>query len=367
MSRQDQLQNLLSFNADGNQVVSLYLDTDSSHQSTEAIKLQARTMLKESCGALDADAAVIERYLDHSFDWTKPGLALFSCAEQDFFEAHPIAVSFRNRVRVGDKPYVKHLAHFLDYYASFGVAMVDRLGVRFFLFDLGELVETAGYLGEDVRKLKSGQGSSAVGMRGGQGGERREEEAAHRNMREAAAAAQSFFTQRSVRRLFLGGHATAVSEFRDLLSKQLQSCIAGTFNLDSNASEQEVGQRALALLRQANDEREAKLVTTLVDLHAQGGNAVVGLDDTLQAVCDRRVQTLLVSDGFRAPGYKDEAMQFVVANLAKSPMNDQELSEVHDVVETAVTYALEQGGHVEVISGNPQLESAGRIGAILRY
>ena len=60
-------------------------------------------------------------------------------------------------------------------------------------------------------------------------------------------------------------------------------------------------------------------------------------------------------------------MRFVIANLAKSPLSDQELVEVNDVVETAVTYTIEQGGHVEVISGNPQLESAGRIGAILRY
>lgn len=367
MSRQDQLQSLLTLDAGPNKVVSVYLDTDSSRQSTEAIRLQARTMLKETCSALEADAAAIERYLDYSFDWSKPGLALFSCAEQGFFEAHPIAVSFRNRVRVADKPYVKHLAHFLDYYATYGVVLVDRLGVRFLVFDLGELIETEGHLGEEVRRLKSGQGPMTMGIRGGLGGDRHEEEVAHRNMREAAAAAQAFFAKRPVRRLFLGGQTTAVSEFRDLLPKQLQSCIAGTFNIDSNATEHEVGQRALRLLREANEEREAKLVQTLVDQHGQGGNAVVGLDDTLQAVCDRRVQTLLISDGFRSPGYKEEGMRFVVANLAKSPLSDQELVEVNDVVETAVTYTIEQGGHVEVVSGNPHLESVGRIGAILRY
>ncbi|MBK8130991.1 MAG: hypothetical protein IPK53_19445 [bacterium] len=54
----------------------------------------------------------------------------------------------------------------------------------------------------------------------------------------------------------------------------------------------------MALLAEANAEREHKLVDKLVDLHASGGNAVVGLDDTLQAISDKRVQNLIISDGF---------------------------------------------------------------------
>jgi hypothetical protein len=36
-----------------------------------------------------------------------------------------------------------------------------------------------------------------------------------------------------------------------------------------------------------------------VTLHAMGANAVVGLDDVLQAVSDKRVEALIISDGFR--------------------------------------------------------------------
>jgi len=41
--------------------------------------------------------------------------------------------------------------------------------------------------------------------------------------------------------------------------------------------------------------------------------------------------------------------------------------EVEDVVDTAVALTMSQGGHVEIISNNPELEGVGRIGAILRY
>ncbi|NCF68186.1 MAG: hypothetical protein JSV68_06330 [Anaerolineaceae bacterium] len=371
MFTQDHLQELLAFSANGTPIVSMYLDTDCAQQPAETIKLQVKGMLRELNGANEQDAMAIERFLDHSYDWTKPGLALFSCAPSDFFKAYPVAVSFRNRLRVGRKPYVKPLAHLLDHYAYYGVILVDRVGARFFEYHVGELQSSEGFLGEEVRKLKKGSGSSSVGMRGGargvQGGSRHETEVAQRNMREAADAATQFFADKPIRRLFLGGTSENVAQFRDLLTKQLQSCVAGTFAMDMTAGEHEVRKQSLALLHDANIERESKLVQTLITTNAKGGNAIIGLDDTLQAISDKRVQTLIISDGLRIPGYVYDQAGFVVANLARSPLSDSELLAVKDVIDSAVAYTMIQGGHVEVISDNLDLEAAGRIGALLRY
>lgn len=369
MFTQDQLQDLLKFNANGEGIVSIYLDTDCSQQTAETIRLQVRGMLRELNGSYGQDAEIIERYLDHSYDWSKPGLALFSSAASEYFRAFPVAVSFRNRLRVGPKPYVKPLAHLLDHYAYYGVILVDRVGARFFEYHLGELLESEGVMGEDVRHLKKGGGSSAVGMRGGQGqgGSRHEEEVAQRNMRDSADAASRFFSKKPIRRLFIGGTAENVAQFRELLTKQLQSCTAGTFAMDMTAAEHEVRKQTLAMLHDYNVEREHRLVETMIADNARGANAIVGLDDTLQAISDKRVDTLIISDGLRIPGYVQDENSFVVANLARSPLSDQELQEVPDVIDSAVAYTIAQGGHVEVISDNPDLEAAGRIGAVLRY
>jgi peptide chain release factor subunit 1 len=367
MITQEQLQELLTYDSGGRQVLSIYLDTDNTSESTDAIKLRVRGMLKEAQLNHVAEVNNIEKYLDHSYDWTKPGLAMFANHDGTFFRAYPTAVSFRNRLRIGHKPYVKPLAHLLDHYAHFGVILVDRVGARFFEYHLGELQASDGFIGEDVQKIKKGGGSSAVGMRGGVGGGRHEDEIVHRNLRDAATAATAFFKERSIRRLFLGGTAETVAQFRELLPKQLQSCTAGTLSVGMNAGEHDVRQQALDLLQETNAERERKLVDKMIDLQAGGGAAVIGLDDTLQAISDKRVQTLIISDGFRAPGYIHQASDFVVANLARSPLTEQELLDVEDVVDTAVAYTITQGGHVEIIAENPALEAAGRIGAILRY
>ena len=372
MFSQEDMQELLAYEGNGDGVVSVYLDTDSARQSTEAIRLTARGLLKEVQPQHEKEAQTIERYLDLGYDWSKPGLALFCGQGGNFFRSYPSPVAFRNRVRLGPRPYVKPLAHFLDHYAHFGVIVVDRVGGQFYEYHLGESQATESFTGEEVRKVKRGGGSSAVGRRGGggesgPGGGDHEDEVAARNLRECAAAAGRFYASSPIRRLFLGGTNETVAQFREMLPKQLQSCLAGSFAVDKDMGEPEVRRRALELLRQANAEREAQLVERLVTLHAMGATAVVGLDDVLQAVSDKRVEALIISDGFRYQGYIDEPSGFVVANLARSPLAESELAEVDDVIDAAVAQTVAQGGHVEIIADNPALENAGRIGAILRY
>ncbi|RMG96619.1 MAG: hypothetical protein D6706_09985 [Chloroflexi bacterium] len=366
MLNQKQLQELLAYRGDKG-VVSLYLNTDISQETAETIKQQAKSLLREAQPKFAKDVAAIEQYLDYSYDWSTPGLAVFCGDEGAFFRDYPVAVSFRNRIRTGPKPYVKPLAHLLDHYAHYGVILVDRVGARFFEYHLGVLQAQDGHIGEEVQRLKKGRGSSAIGMRGGQEGPRYESEVMQRNLREAAEAAQVFFANRPIRRLFLGGTPENVAQFRELLPKQLLSCMAGTFTIDMNAGEHEVRKQTLALLRQANEERERKLVETLIARQARGEGAVTGLDDTLQAVSDRKVQVLVISDGFRMPGYVHDESGFVVANLARSPFAVDALREVEDVVDTAVALTMSQGGHVEIIADNPDLEKVGKIGALLRY
>ncbi|MBK7896080.1 MAG: hypothetical protein WAS33_18740 [Candidatus Promineifilaceae bacterium] len=367
MITQEQFQALLSFEPAKQQVLTLYLNTDSGQDSIEAIKLKAKNLLREA-DCLEDDVQAVETYLNHSFDWKSPGLAIFSSQGGDFFEAYPTAVSFRNRLRITPKPYLKPLGHLLDHYAHYGVILVDKVGARFFAYHLGELQESAGHMGEEIHKLKDGRGSSAIGRRGGSGGASREEENARRNLREAASAAADFFHSHPIRRLFLGGTTENTAQFRDLLPKQMQSCLAGTFAIDMNAGEHAVRTETLQMLQAANAEREKKLVKSLLGAaQASGGTAVLGLDETLQAISNRRVQTLVISDGFRLPGYVDYSSGFVVANLAKSPLSDRELTAVDDVIDSAFTLSLNQGAHVEVIRDDPDLDSAGKIGALLRF
>jgi len=320
MITQNEMQELLSYSADEHgQIVSVYLNSNRGEEPVDLIKQRLRGLMKEASVNGQGGKAV-EKYLNQSYDWSQPGLALFAAADGDFFRAFPTAVSFRNRVRKGSKPHVKPLAHLLDHYAHYGVILIDRVGARFYNFHLGELQNKEGFLGENVRSRKEGGGSAAVGMRGGKSGARHENAAIEHNLRQAAEAAVEFFNEHTIRRLFIGGTSKTVAQFSDMLPTQLQSCLAGTFAIHANARDDLVQKQTLVLLREANEQSECKLVTSMIDAAAQKGLGVAGLDDTLQAVSDNRVQTLLVSDGFRAYGYIQSESGYVVANLGRSPL-----------------------------------------------
>lgn len=367
MFAQEELQDLLAVDVSPDKVCSLYLETDLSQESREAIRLRAKGLLKSLDGSANGDSAAIEHYLDYAYDWSRPGLAIFSAAQHDFFRAYPIAVPFYDRVRLGAKPYVKPLAYLLQYYTHYGVILVDSQSARFFHYNLGELQETEGYQGEEVRKLKHGSGSSATGMRGGAPGARREDEAHQRNLREAAAAAGAFFSARNVRRLFIGGTDDNVAQFREHLPKQLQSCVAAIFNIDMGANEAEVTRRTFDLLEGTQRAYEHKMVGDLITMASKGGRAVIGLEETLKAVREGRVQTLVVAEGFRTGGYFQRDAGYLTTSLVYSPFPENELDMVDDIVEAAVEQTIQHGGNWEVVRDNAPLDGVGHIGAFVRF
>jgi hypothetical protein len=360
------MQELLDYQAKS-PVLSLYLNIEPAEGSTDALKLRLRSLLKEA--DLPEEASVVERYFDHQFDWSGRSVAVFSCASEDFFKVYPLAVPVRSRVRVSDRPHVKPLVDLLDSYGGYGVALVDKQGARLFHFHLGELREQEGILGETVRHTKRGGGSQAPGRRGGVAGQTdHAEEVAERNVKDAAEFAARFFAEKNVRRLLIGGTEDNIALFRAQLPKAWQSLIVGTFPMSMTASQGEVLERAMQVGREADLRRDTKLVDAVVTGAAKGRGGVVRLADTLGAVHEGRVQTLVIREGFRAPGYRCQGCGYITsADSRTCPFCGGEFEEIPDAVELAVRQVMRSGGEVEVLHDDQGLGSHGHIGALLRY
>lgn len=316
-------------------------------------------MIKEI--PLPQDVEAIQRYLDHEFDWSGRGVAVFTCAGANFFRAIPLAVPVRNLVHVGERPSVKILADLLDNYGGYGVALVDKQGARLFHFHMGTLVEQEGVLGEEVKHVKSGGSSSMVGRRGGAVGQTRAmEEQVERNMKDSAAFTAHFFEARHVRRVLIGGTEENTTLFRSHLPKAWQSLVVGSFAMAMTATHHDVQARAMTIGADAEAEREAALIEKVVT-GANAGSAVVGLAATLDAVNAGRVQTLVFAEDLRKVGYRSKE----TGALSLTGENGNE--KVFDVVDLAVSSVLKHGGEVEVVRSSEALEKAGSVGAILRY
>jgi peptide subunit release factor 1 (eRF1) len=293
---------------------------------------------------------------------------MFSSAPQGFFRAYPLAVPIRSRLFVGDQPYVKPLADILDTYAGYGVALVDKQGARLFLFHLGELKEQEGFLGESVRHTKRGGASSLLGRRGGTAGQTRyTEEVADRNIKDSVEFAVRFFDENRVRRILIGGTDDNVSRFRTLLPKTWQSLIVGTFAMSMNANHTEVQAHTMHIVQEAEHHREIRQIDQMITAAAKGGNGVVSIDDTLSAVHEGRVQTLIVKEGYRSMGYQCQGCGYLTTQQVHiCPFCGKDFTQIKDAVEMAVRRVMRDGGEVQIVRDDPRLEKIG-MGGLLRY
>lgn len=366
MLTESELQELLSYQTQ-QPVLSVYLNTDPTLGNADAYKLRLRNMLKDL--ELKGDAEAILNYIDHEYDWAGRSLAFFSSTEENFFRAFSLAIPVRDRVRIAQQPHVKPLADLLDNYGGYAVALVDKQGARLFYFHMGQLREQDGVMGEEVRRVKRGGASTFPGRRGGSSGQTNyAEELAERNMKEAADFASNFFAEHKVRRIILCGTEDNLPLFRNHLPKTWQSLIAGSFPLSMTASHSEVFERAMEVVLKDDRRREIEQVKAIVTAAAKGREGCIGLDNTLTAIKDGRVMTLLVNEGYRSPGYLCAGCGYLTSqSLETCPFCGSSFKRIPDVVDMAVNQVMKHGGDVEIIRDVPELEKAGNIGAILRY
>jgi hypothetical protein len=311
----------------------------------------------------------VERFFDHEYDWSGRGVAVFSCHGERFWRAYSLPVAVTSRVTVARKPYVWPLAALVDAYGSYLVALIDRQGVRLSLFEMGELQVADGHVGEEVRRLKRGRGSSGgYGRRGGDPvSSQREEESVKRNIREAVEMTRLFWKRHKPQRLILAGADPTVTQFREALPKHLQEKVIGSFSADMNASDVEVRERSLEILEQVEQERGEALVEAVFTAAAKGRGGVIRLADTLGAAHEGRIQTLVVARDYRQPGYQCRNCDYITDQaLEVCPFCGGAFAEIPDATEALVTKVIEDSGRVEVIDGHPKIAEFG-VGALLRY
>ena len=365
MLSENDLRELLDFVADA-PVLSIYLNTDPSEGNADTHIRHLRSMLKEI--NLTHEIQAIERFFVNEYNWAGRGVAVFSCSPKNFFRAYPLAVPVRNLIHISDRPSVKPLAALLDNYGGYGVVLVDKQGARLFFFHMGELREQEGVLGETVKRAKHGVGASAVpGRRGSNVATRSMDEVVDRNMKDSAAFAVHFFEENHVRRVLIGGTDENAKLFCGLLPKAWQSLVMGTFPMSMTASQNEVRSRAIELGIQAETEREKRLVERLITQAAKGNGAVTGLEDTLTALNEGRIQALVLGEGFRKNAYRCKSTGWLTTKPEEACNGEDDVEKVYDVVDFMVNQVMRSGGEVDVVMSSAELEKKGNIGAILRY
>jgi peptide chain release factor subunit 1 len=366
------VRSLAGFKGEEAPVTSCYLDVDGSrflrHQDYELEldrllrQARARGNGDAATGSVAADLHRIEEYVKRGFDRSGVrGLALFSCTAHGLWKVVPLPVPVRSEVVVNHSPYVRPLEAVLDEYQRFGVLLADRQRARMFVLELGELVEKDELFEQLPRHDDDGGTWRKDHVRD------HAAELAHQHLRHAADVAFHLFQEQPFDRLIIGAPEEIAGELARDLHPYLRDRLAARVSVPIAASDDEVRQAAMDVHAAVEREQEAELVARLREAVGAGQRGVAGLGPVLQALVERRVDTLLVSHGFAEPGWRCGACEFVAMVGRQCPVCEGTMHQVDDVVEEAVEDALNQSCKVEICVDNADLDVLGRIGALLRY
>jgi len=364
------IRELAAFRSTGSPVVSCYLDVDGRRQvRPQDYEHRLDSLLRDAAErdprASSADLEVISTYVRNGFDRSGVrGLAMFSCAESEFWQVIPLPVPVSNSLMVNHSPAVEPLEHLVHELEPLGVLLVDRQRARMFVFQFGQLIERAELFEELPRDYDSRDEAS----RGSREREQHHTDAlVAQHLRHGAEVAFRLLQERGFAHLSVGGtddiHAAMVATLHPYLRERLTHRI----HLPVTASEKEICAAALEIEQRLEAEKEAALVSRLRDSIGSHSRGVAGLGDTIGALNDRRVATLLVSDGYAESGWRCPSCGSLARKGPTCRVEGAEMIHHDDVIHEVVDVALRTGCAVEVCVGNADLDVLGRIGALLRY
>ncbi len=366
---EDAIRELAGFRGGAAPVTTCYLDVDGRryvrHQDFEhelqGLLRQARSQANGTA-SVHKDLERIEDFVKRGINRSRTrGLAIFACSSHGLFEVVPLPVPVRNQVVVNDLPAVGQLEAVVQERRRTGVLLVDRQRSRIFVFDLGELVDRSELLDELPRdydhrgERERGDVVNHV------------EELAHQHLRRAARALFSVHQEHGLHHVVLGCPDELVSVVESALHRYLRERLIGRLNVPVAAPLSDIEAALVEIEISEERAREARLVGRLREAAGAGRQGVTGLAGSLDALGSGRVETLVVSHGYREPGWRCVPCGRLFPVGRACPQCGTAMLELDDVVEEAVEQALAGAAQVEICIDNADLDVMGRVGALLRF
>ena len=287
---------------------------------------------------------------------------MFCSGQDDLFEVIQLARPTPGRVVIGRSPYVEPLVSVLQQ-RRWLVALVSRRLGRVLGGSVDQLREHANF-DEWVRGQHDQGGWSQAHY------ERSIEKDTDDHLRRVAGGVNQRFREERFDRVAMGGPVEIVPRLESHLSAEVKACLApGRIEVDLSSANDEEIRRALAQLV-LDDEKQCErdALDRLAAGVGSGGRGVGGPADTLEALGERRVQTLLLEPGFDGRAARCQTCGLLMLESdGRCPADGGPLEELEHLREGAIEAALAQGADVLVVRHYPDLGPFQGIGAVLRF
>jgi peptide subunit release factor 1 (eRF1) len=353
-------------------IVSVYLDLGPEARRDRTWATVLKSLAREVTATITdprearrvaQEVARIEQMLSQRLPDLGRSMALFSSEAIGLWHEVMLPVGLPNRLRFGKRAYLRPLFRVLDEHERFVIVVLDAQRARLFVSQLGSTVEVADLIEEGPSRHHE---DGWVQMRL----ERQRDAHVLWHAGAVAHAAGLALEHFGARWLLVSGTADVLADFRQQLPQAVAARLAGEFRIAATASLSEVGQAVAAIERDVEAREELVTIERLGNARP-GGRGVWGLEDTLRALNEMRVMTLVVQHDYRTQGGVCVDSGDLTANpIGLCPHCGEAVTLVEDVVEMALERAYRQSAQLEMVrsaAGLSRLEDYSPIGALLRF
>lgn len=365
----DTLRRLAELRPQDGRVVSIYLNLDPTEFASGAARATAINSLLDEAGKLarDEDQSVREdvdrvRELFKDFDFQGAhGVAIFASAGEDLLEVIKLPHTVDNAVVVDQSPYVEPLAE-VQAAALYGVVLVNRQVARIFRGSRHQLQEVARVDDEVHGRHDQGGWSQARYQRS-------VDKEAKDHLKNASEELLRRHNRRPFDALFVAAPEAVYKDFCAALHPYLKDRVVGRVEIDvENTGPDDVQQAAAGKIEEYELKLEKEALDRVIQGTRAGGRGVAGLDETLGALNEQRVEILLLQDNFDAAGVCCPQCGWLGASgVTACPADGTGTVEREDVTDLVVRRAITQSAQVVVVRDDDRLEPLGSIAAVLRF
>jgi peptide chain release factor subunit 1 len=318
--------------------------------------------------ALQSDLERVRTAMRNGVDTKEArALAVFASQPAGLFEILKLPRAVDHKVAISETPCVEPLAR-IGAGELWWLVLVDRKHARLLAGTVDGLVELWRHEDDVLGRIDSDRHDQDGRS------EKRYERGVEKEVDVHLRGVATELTQRlrdvRVAGILLGGPKETTGHLESLLHADVAKCVKGHVDVDVwNSSADVVLAAARPVLDKLTARRDAELLAKIDEGLGKGGRAVSGLSDVLTAVHERRIDTLVIQEGFTAKGTRCPQCGWMgVSASGQCPADGTMTDVVDNIVETAVGRAFGQDARVRYLGVDDEaIEMKGSIAALLRF
>jgi peptide chain release factor subunit 1 len=370
----DQLDRLAAFEPVDLPVLSLYLDMQPDQNGRPRFDTFLRKTLADRAKtyasgtparkSFDEDAERIKASLASDVQRSANGLAIFACHGANLFEPLQLTAPIDEHwLFIRSVPHLYPLVRLNDQYPRYAALLVDTNAARLFVFSLGSAETQEQVKNVKTRKTSMGGWSQARYQR-------HIDNYHSQHMKEVVDVLDRVMREESINHLVISCDETAKPLLMEELPQHLADKIVDVVRMDINAPEHEVLASTLEALRAKDAQTDQEQVEEMLGAWRAGGLAVVGPEDTLNALQMGQVEELIIAARATAVRRADSVPPGTTpgpVDVDTSAPNANLDTERLKIADELVTKAQATSARIRFIEDEDLLSEVGGVGALLRF